>query len=110
MSLFNRLFRSESARQLLGTWRQANDHSVIMTFFQDGRLEYRTRENDKLQIMILTYRIDGAEIISDQPSAPHEERTRFAFEEEDTLVLTHGGEETRFKRVARVQGPTRRRS
>ena len=98
MSFLSRLFRSEAPRQLLGTWRQINDHNVTMTFSEDGRLEYRIRENDKTQIINLTYRTDGSEIVSNQPSAPREERTRFAVEE-DTLVLNHAGEETRLKRV-----------
>ena len=30
--------------------------------------------------MLLTWRIDGEELVTDQPSAPNEERTRFRFE------------------------------
>ncbi len=99
MSFLNRLFGSGTDRRLLGTWRQSNDHNISMVFFNDGRLEYRIRENDKIGIMKLTYRVEGHEIVSNQPSAPREERTSFAFEDEDTLVLDHLGEEALFKRV-----------
>jgi hypothetical protein len=69
-----------------------------MVFFPDGRLEYRTLQGDVLQIMKLTYRIDGTVIVSNQPSAPREERTTFRLDG-STLVLNYGGEETSYERA-----------
>jgi len=45
--------------------------------------------------MILTYRIEGDTIISDQPSHPREEKTKFSFTPEGKLVLIYGKNEVR---------------
>jgi len=95
MTLLSRLLRRPP---LVGTWRQTDDPNISMVFFPDGRLEYRTIEGDVVQIMRLTYRIDGSEIVSNQPSAPREERSAFRMEG-STLVLNYSGEETSYKRA-----------
>jgi hypothetical protein len=98
MSLLSRFFRS-SGDALTGTWRQTGaPQSTEMIFHADGRLEYRILEGSVLQIMKLTYRVEGDEIVSDQPSSPREERTNFRFEGSNVLILTHGGEESRYER------------
>jgi hypothetical protein len=86
---------------LIGTWRQTDDASVLMEFFASGRLEYRTSEAGTVQIVNLTYRVEGNEIVSNQASAPREERTRYHFEEH-VLVLNYQGEETRFARAGEL--------
>ena len=99
MSLLSRLFTRPSRDALTGTWRQTGGpQSTEMIFDADGRLEYRILESSVLQIMKLTYRVEGHEIVSDQPSSPREERTTFRFEGPNVLVLTHGGEESRYER------------
>ena len=60
-------------------------------------MDYSIIEQGKRQIMKLTYRIDGNEIVSNQPSAPREERTKFSFENGD-LVLMFEGERTTYRR------------
>lgn len=46
---------------------------------------------ERAQTILMTYRIDADHIITDQPTAPHEVRTRFWFEDADRLVLEFGG-------------------
>jgi hypothetical protein len=79
--------------ELLGTWKMMRSEppqteDVRMIFHPDGRLVYEIHLQDRIQMMNLTYRISENVIISDQPSHPKEEQTRFAFEDNgSTLVL-----------------------
>jgi hypothetical protein len=65
-----------------------------MTFTHDGTLIYDIHENNKLQRMNLVYRIDGDTIISDQPSHPQEQRTRYRLESDNKLILEFEGQRT----------------
>jgi hypothetical protein len=49
--------------------------------------------------MNLTYSVSGDVIISNQVSAPGEERTRFALGADGRLELNHGGTRSWFERV-----------
>ena len=105
MGLFDR-FRSRPEtppNTLLGCWhlvREPGDgaEDTDMEFRPNGELTYAMDAGDRWQIMRLTYRIEGGTIISDQPSAPQEERTRFHMESDGTLVLDQEGARTRFRR------------
>ena len=57
---------------------------------------------DRWQIMQLVYEVDGDTLMSDQPSSPRKEKTRFRFEEDGTLVLESGGQRTWYKRGPKV--------
>ena len=70
---------------------------VEMEFQPNGGLTYSINAGDKVQIMKLTYRVEGNQIISNQPSAPNEEKTTFRFEGEQ-LVLESDGSRSWFKR------------
>jgi hypothetical protein len=50
--------------------------------------------------MLLTYRIDGDVLVTDQPSDPKEERTRFKITSADKLVLEHEHRPSTYVRVA----------
>jgi hypothetical protein len=85
-----------AAASLLGRWwvdpsavRQGADN-ISLCFFDDGRLTYMIHLPDRHQIMHLTYRIEGDTIITNQSSAPREERTRFAVENDERLHLFYG--------------------
>ncbi len=98
MGLFDR-FRS-SVRPahpdpILGSWRLIRAEGQLETgegveleFKPSGELIYATDTGDRWQIMRLTYRVQNDVLITDQPSAPREERTHFRFEADGTLVLT----------------------
>lgn len=90
---------------LVGRWRlvhtegPANFEHVTMEFGADGSLQYSIELADRTQVMNLTYSVSGDVIISNQPSAPGEERTRFALESDGRLQLDHGGTRSWFERV-----------
>jgi hypothetical protein len=91
---------------LIGVWKsdvndQATKNSignVTMTFTKDGNLIYDIHEGDKLQRMNMIYRISGDTLISDQPSHPQEQRTKYKFENNDKLILEFEGMSTVFRR------------
>jgi hypothetical protein len=70
---------------LAGQWRvepddprlaEFGDHA--MTFTADGELIYSSiAEGMTTSRILLTYRLDGGTIVTNQPSAPREERTKF---------------------------------
>jgi hypothetical protein len=71
---------------------------VEMEFKPDGQLIYAIDAGGKWQIMRLTFRLDGSTIVTNQPSAPSEERTAFALEGNDKLILDYGGAKALFIR------------
>lgn len=80
---------------LLGTWRtDPNDEwsrrtygVVSLRFEADGTLVYAIHLPSKDQLMHLRYRVDGDILVTDQPSAPREERTRFFFTPDGRLGI-----------------------
>lgn len=96
-----RLFRRPEAKdadKLLGKWygRNAGDPALI-EFREDGRMLYLVQRSGRSERTFLTWRVDGGEIVTNQPSAPREERTTFRFDGAD-VVLAFGGVESRFTR------------
>jgi hypothetical protein len=94
-------------KQLIGKWKtdpddpstQASYGQVTQAFHEDGRLTYTIHSPEKNQVMRLVYRVDGDELVTDQPSAPAEHRTKFSFDERGRLILEDEGELSRFVRV-----------
>lgn len=85
---------------LLGTWRtDSSDESslaeygdVSMHFEPTGALTYTVHGAISVQILNLTYRVDGTVMITDQPSKPREERTKFAFAPDGRLLFWNADE------------------
>ena len=75
---------------------------VTMTFKEDGQLFYDIVAGDKLQRMNLVYKVSGDTIISDQPSHPQEQRTKFKIENGNKLTMEFDGEKTVFIRVIKM--------
>ena len=71
---------------------------VEMEFAADGKLTYTIKQSDRRQIMNLMYEVRGAEIVSNQPSAPAENRTRYAIDDEGQLVLESEGSRSWYRR------------
>jgi hypothetical protein len=69
-----------------------------LTFGPDGDLTYAVQSSDGLQMMLLTYRVEGDNLVTNQPSAPREERTPWAIDGAGRLTLTFGGVVGRFIR------------
>lgn len=89
-------------RHLLGEWRQIEPDSrpaaIYITFEADGRLRY-TVEADTIQHILLTWYVEGNVLVTDQPSAPRQERTYFKFMAPSRLVLERNGETYSYERV-----------
>jgi len=93
--------QSNPGLTLVGRWHQvgpAADESTSMVFTNDGKLIYSIHTRDKTQIINMVYEASGDQIITDQPSDPRKEITKFYFEPSGILVLDHQGEKTRFMR------------
>jgi hypothetical protein len=85
----------ETDAQALERWG-----NVVLEFDESGGLTYTIRGDDKNEIIILRYRVEGSTIITDQPSAPRVERTQFSFTPDGVLILALGGVPSRFVRVS----------
>ena len=93
---------TESERRLLGEWRQTRPDphpaAIFITFDADGHLRY-TIETATVQHILLTWRVEAGELVTDQPSAPRTERTRFALTSPSTLVLEKDGKTYSYERT-----------
>jgi hypothetical protein len=106
-SIFTRRQRGDDPR-LHGRWVLVrSDDATIevgerveMEFSADGKLTYAIRQRGCRQIMNLTYQVQGSEIISNQPSAPAENRTRYEIDDEGQLVLEFGGGRSWYRRAS----------
>jgi len=85
--------------KLLGKWfGHVAGEAVALEFLEDGRLAYVILTAQGTQIIRMTYRVDGPMLVTDQPSHPKEERTRFSWDDSGALVLEFGGDKSRFTR------------
>jgi hypothetical protein len=104
-SIFKRRQRSDDPR-LHGCWVLVRSEDptieigegVEMEFSADGKLTYTIKQSDRRQIMNLVYEVQGAEIVSNQPSAPAENRTSYAIDDAGQLVLGFGGARSWYQR------------
>ncbi len=110
MALFD-MFKSRSTvvepDRLYGRWKLSKvegdldiDKNATVEFKRNGSLDYCIAAGDKVQIVKLVFRIEGNVLITDQPSAPSEQRTAFAFDEKGHLVLDYGTSRTWFVKLA----------
>lgn len=72
---------------------------VTMTFTEDGQLIYDIDTGSKLQRMNMVYKVSGDIIISDQPSHPQEQRTKFNIDNNNKLTMEFDGQKTVFVRA-----------
>lgn len=90
--------------RLLGRWRiDTTDEPSIqmygqieMEFDTQGNLAYAIVSESERQVMLMTWRVEGNCIVSNQPSHPREERTPFELTPEGVLTVAFGGVSTRF--------------
>jgi hypothetical protein len=96
---------TQSDQEFLGEWKLIkgeglkDSEGVSMKFFSDGKLVYIIHQKDRDQVMNLSFRVEGNQLVTDQTSAPREERTKFSFDAEGNLILDYAGNRSRFARV-----------
>jgi hypothetical protein len=81
--------------KLLGSWISG---STKMTFTENGKLIYEIYENDKVSIINMTYEVKEDIIITDQPSHPRIEKTRYEING-NILSLDFNGEILKYKKI-----------
>jgi len=105
MSFLSKIFGQKKLNHpLIGEWNSdLSDENtknsignVSMIFSDDGKLVYKIKEGNKLQIINLVYSIDGNLLITDQPSRTQIEKTEYTLPDENTLILQFEGETTRY--------------
>jgi hypothetical protein len=98
---------------LAGRWRSDPDDreaireygDVSLVFLPSGGLTYTVCTDGKLQILLLTYRVEGDVLITDQPSDPREERTRFKIGPDGKLVLLYEHRPSTYVRDDEISAP-----
>ena len=100
-ALFPRKNREPNA--LVGCWQiiktEGQPYEPAEADFQDdGRLYYSVLSGERWGIMKLRYRIEGDTLVTDQPSSPREERSRFVLAPDGTLTIEFGGDKSVFRR------------
>ena len=84
---------------LIGKWRaEPSDCAsrdrygdTTLEFRVDGQLVYTENVGKNREISLLTYRVEEGIIVTDQPSAPREDRTPFELTNDGKLILDYGG-------------------
>lgn len=92
------------ANPLIGVWNIDTSDSaslealgdVSVEFDDAGNLNYLIKSEGKVEAILMTYRVEGSTIISDQPSHPNPQRTEFALASDGALVLSFAGVPSRF--------------
>ena len=94
------------ANQLIGVWHTDPEdfHAleiygrVTLSFTKDRHLVYTIHADGKDEIILLTYRVEGHFLVTDQPSQLNEERTRFSITPDGNLILHYEGRESTYIR------------
>jgi hypothetical protein len=92
---------------LLGTWiinpddeRAVREYGrVSLRFTNDGRLIHTIHDSASDQKLLLSYRVEGDTLVTNQPSAPREERTPFLLTPDGRLILSFGGVQSTYVRA-----------
>jgi len=90
---------AELPAELLGTWiSDPNDRAGIdefgnlsLEFVSDGSLKYTIHTEATDQIMLLSCRVEDGVLVSNQASAPREERTPYSIDSAGKLTVSFQG-------------------
>ena len=100
------MYPNESESPLHGCWELCATEPEVdlgervqMQFTPQGSLIYGSLDSGSWQIMLLTFQIIGSELITNQPSAPREERTVFCIRQDGLLQLEFAGTQCFFERI-----------
>jgi hypothetical protein len=95
--------KNSESKALIGCWHLISTEGqpyepAEADFQEDGRLYYSVLSGDRWGVMKLRYRIEGDTLVTDQPSSPREERSRFVLAPDGTLTVEFGGDKSLFRR------------
>lgn len=101
------MHRSRNA--FTGTWVIAEDDvigssaygCISMKFDEASSLIYTIHAESRDEIILMIYQVEGDVLITDQPSAPRVERTKFRFDGEDCLILEYDDDSAQDVRLHR---------
>ncbi len=105
---FNIPIKNKNYEKLIvGKWEHLNTDSdikendkITIEFDDHNNLTYYINSNDKIQKILLQYEIKGDVIVTDQPSSPRIEKTKFKFDDDHfTLVLYFENKKSLYKRI-----------
>jgi len=108
MGLLTKLFgKKDIDDRLFGKWTTDKNGKltvdflgdVTMTFTTKGELIYEIKEDDRLQIINMIFWTEDNYIISDQPTHPKKEKTKYSFGTADSLILEFEGQTTRLIKI-----------
>jgi hypothetical protein len=90
-----------SEQHFIGEWHQINPRTepleIFVAFGIEGDLTY-TIEGSTVQKILLTWKLEGCFIVTNQPSSSGEQVTRFHFESPSVLVLERENEIYKYER------------
>ncbi|HTU33404.1 MAG TPA: hypothetical protein VMF66_06335 [Candidatus Acidoferrum sp.] len=93
--------------RLVGLWKLDPEDAagrrafgdITLRFDSDGTLLYTIHLPGRDQVMRLIFQMESGFIVTDQPSHPRRERTRYEFKNDGRLVLTFEGNEATYIRI-----------
>lgn len=102
--------------RLFGLWRTDPSDSrsiqefgnVSLRFEKGGRLTYTIHLPDREQRMLLSYRVEGTTLVTDQESSPREDRAKFSFLPDGRLAIEGGGASSTTAFYVRSSEPKKR--
>lgn len=98
--------RASNATPLIGIWRVdpadlatlKSLGDVEMEFDHGGNLIYVIKGEETQQIILMTYKVQGGSILTDQPSHPSPQRSKYVLSDDGALTIYFDGEASRFIR------------
>jgi hypothetical protein len=107
------MLENEESQPLVGKWRVdpadreaiSEYGDVLLDFLPNGGLTYTIHTEGTRQIVLLTYRVEGDVLITDQPSDSREERTRFEIRSDGKLVLLYEHRPSTYVRAEKTSFP-----
>ena len=101
MGFLDKLFSKKRIdSRLIGKWSADSSEfpNTQMTFTSNGKLIYEITENEKVSIMNMTFETSEDLIISNQPSHPRIEKTRYSISG-DLLTLDYEGVISKYRKM-----------
>ncbi len=98
---------SGANEDLIGVWELRSADAALelapgslMMVLPDGELRYASPGDGAMMVANLRYRIEGEWLVTDQDSAPKQDRTRFEVQSGGRLVLEYGRGKSVWERVS----------